>query len=293
MFKFFAATLALVASTLLPTVSAHGWISAVAVDGTIYSGNRPGTSNPVKSPIRIITDAGPVKGTSNPDLSCGFGAHTPAPMVVPAQPGSRVTFQWDSGSGHWVHNTGPMMTYMAECTGTTCDKFDSSKAQWFKIDQAGRKSGQMTWFQQDVQSGDSMTVTLPSNLKKAQYLIRHEIIALHLATSEGGVEFYPGCMQIDLAGPSSAAKAPATTVSFPGAYAAADPGIFTPDVFNPGNKYVFPGPQLDPQAAKKSAITVPIKAAGSSSNQKRSIGSGLFSRIVRPIFGDLAAHNDA
>ena len=42
------------------------------------------------------------------------------------------------------------MTYMASCGDTTCDKFDSRDAQWFKIDEAGKKSDGSTWIQQDI-----------------------------------------------------------------------------------------------------------------------------------------------
>ena len=42
------------------------------------------------------------------------------------------------------------MTYMALCDTSTCDKFNSSAAKWFKIDQIGRMSDQYTWYQQEV-----------------------------------------------------------------------------------------------------------------------------------------------
>ena len=121
------------------------------------------------SPIRLISDISPVKGASNNDLFCGLSAK-PAELVVPANSGSTVSFQWSGGAGQkvcffsvvvcgtpfsnlimqWPHNTGPLMTYMASCGDTTCDKFDSLDAQWFKIDEAGKKSDGTTWIQQDI-----------------------------------------------------------------------------------------------------------------------------------------------
>ena len=50
----------------------------------------------------------------------------------------------------WPHNIGPLMTYMAECTGTTCDKFDASQAKWFKIDEVGKDPGNDTWVQENI-----------------------------------------------------------------------------------------------------------------------------------------------
>ena len=39
---------------------------------------------------------------------------------------------------------------MAECTGTTCDKFDASQAKWFKIDQVGKEENSDTWVVKDT-----------------------------------------------------------------------------------------------------------------------------------------------
>ena len=71
-------------------------------------------------------------------------------------------------------------------------------------------------------------MTLPDNIAPGDYLIRHEIIALHLATSVGGAEFYPSCTQVRIGG--SGTGTPNGTVSFPGAYSDTDPGIFDPTV---------------------------------------------------------------
>ena len=95
-------------------------------------------------------------------------------------------------------------------------------------------------------NGGSLTLALPDNLKAGDYLVRHEvccslssttvsvltityqIIALHLATSKGGAEFYPSCTQIRVGG--SGTGVAKDTVSFPGAYSDNDPGIFDPTV---------------------------------------------------------------
>ena len=43
------------------------------------------------------------------------------------------------------------MTYMASCGDTTCDQFNDTDAQWFKIDQAGKKGGDNSpWVQADI-----------------------------------------------------------------------------------------------------------------------------------------------
>ena len=110
-------------------------------------------------------------------------------------------------------------------------------------------------------NGDAFTIKLPENLTPGDYLIRHEIIALHLAVTEGGAEFYPSCTQVRVGG--SGSGQPNATVTFPGAYKDTDPGIFDPTVFNPGDDYVFPGPALSNLAGTLVGTTDAITGAAS------------------------------
>lgn len=51
----------------------------------------------------------------------------------------------------WPHNTGPIMTYLADCGSTTSDKCDSTNLKWFKIDQQGKQSNDSSlWVQETV-----------------------------------------------------------------------------------------------------------------------------------------------
>lgn len=163
------------------------------------------------------------------------------------------------------------MTYMALCDTSTCDKFNGSTAKWFKIDQIGRMSDGSTWYQQQVSAyhsllsalflfflplspghttyqtrhtvnGTPISVTLPTQVAPGDYLVRNEIIALHLAETLGGAEFYPSCTQIRIGG--SQTGTPNQTVYFPGAYNDNDPGILDPNIFTAGAPYVFPGPPV-------------------------------------------------
>ncbi|KAJ3545580.1 hypothetical protein NM688_g5608 [Phlebia brevispora] len=147
--------------TLVPSVAAHGYLSQVVIDGQAYKGNVP-NNYAFDSPIRLIDDSA-AKGT----------------LVAAANPGSNVTFAWVSGEGtNWPHYMGPLMTYMAPCTGTTCDQFDASQAQWFKIDQAGQKPGSSDYFQHDFYEGQTYSLTLPQNIAPGDYLVRHEVCCL-------------------------------------------------------------------------------------------------------------------
>ena len=75
-------------------------------------------------------------------------------------------------------------------------------------------------------------------------MIRHEIIALHLATTKGEAEFYPSCAQIKVGGNQNGAPNANELVTFPGGYSDSDPGIYDPQVYDPSAAYVFPGPPI-------------------------------------------------
>ncbi|GAA5938638.1 hypothetical protein JCM1841_004370 [Sporobolomyces salmonicolor] len=67
------------------------------------------------------------------------------------------------------------------------------------------------------------TVTVPSNLAPGTYLVRFDLLALHSASSAGGVQFYPNCAQINVTG-SGSTDLPAG-VSIPGFFTDSTPGI--------------------------------------------------------------------
>ena len=93
-------------------------------------------------------------------------------------------------------------------------------------------------------AGAVANVTIPSNLAPGNYMIRHEIIALHLAPTMGGAEFYEGCAQLKVGGSQTGQPKASDLVSLPGAYKDDDPGIFV-NIFNSNFKtYSFPGPPI-------------------------------------------------
>ena len=81
--------------------------------------------------------------------------------------------------------------------------------------------------------GKTFTTTLPRNLAAGDYLIRHEIIGLHIAQEVGGAEFYPSCTQIRVSSTENGVPKPENLVEFPGAYSDTDPGI----VLNVSNNF--------------------------------------------------------
>ncbi|KAI0764155.1 glycoside hydrolase [Trametes elegans] len=211
---------------LVPFVTAHGYVTDVKIDGITYEGHpyQEETVTPAPdSAIRLVSSKGPITDVSNPELACGPGA-LPAGLLASAHPGSNISFDWvstdPSKNYHWFHSAGPILTYMALCEGVPCDRFNASGAKWFKTDEVGLKPGSHTeWYLADLAKGDPYTTEIPDSLKAGQYLIRNEIIANHISP----VEFYVSCTQLNVTGDGDGA--PDSTVSFPGAYHADDPGL--------------------------------------------------------------------
>lgn len=255
----FALSALLALATVMPLVTAHGGLHYAIIDGTKYPAPNP-NGDSGSFAIRGINDINPVKGTSNPDMLCGHGAQ-PATLVADANPGSTIQFAWMNGEGGtWVHNTGPVMTYMASCGDAGCVNFTGNgdgaggpgTAEFFKISELGRKQDGdgRSWFMADLTTGPDATlsVTLPTDMPAGEYLIRHELIAMQLGMSQGGAEFYPACLQIRLAGPNGTAAALPSgnqVVQFPGGYSDTEPGILDAHIYDgPSFPYVFPGPAL-------------------------------------------------
>lgn len=117
----------------------------------------------------------------------------------------------------------------------------ASSAVWFKVQEAGRTGTSDVWASDVLEkAGGFISYTIPSCLAPGSYLVRHEVIALHAAYAYPGAQFYPSCHQIEVTG--SGSTTPSALVSFPGAYAAADPGI-TYDAYK-ASEYTIPGPAI-------------------------------------------------
>lgn len=76
-----------------------------------------------------------------------------------------------------------------------------------------------------------------------------EAIALHAAGSSGGAQMYMTCFQLTVTGSGTASP---DTVSFPGAYAASDPGILI-NIYQSMSTYEAPGPTVYSSGTTKSA----------------------------------------
>jgi len=289
-----ATTLALFLLALIPHVVAHGFVYRVTINGQLYMGNIP-NGNPNASIIRQISKVDPVKGANNTFLNCGQDAQ-PASLVASANPGDLLTFDWRGGDlSHWPHNTGPLMNYLTSCGNTTCDQYDPQDSEWFKISEIGTQSNG-SWVQQELMNGFTVNTTLPTDIKPGQYILRHEIIALHLATTLGGAEFYPACIQLNIGGNGTGVPTSDDLVTFPGGYSDNDPGIFDPNVFDTSAPYTFPGPPVaqlgvasnsSDQSPSDSGTPSSPSSGGSQCRLKQPSAASLYPRHISRIMRNL------
>ncbi|CAE6446610.1 unnamed protein product [Rhizoctonia solani] len=227
------------------SVLAHGNLQEIVVE------NPPATyipwlpfQDPYKptAPERVgrkIPDNGPVEDVTSIDIQCNKGA-VPAALIATAAAGSKVALNWTE----WpTSHIGPVITYLAQAPSDITKWSPGTDKVWFKIDEAGLDNGK--WAATDVLLSQNglWTVTIPQNLKPGQYLMRHEIIALHAAQNYPGAQFYPSCIQFEITGSGSALPNDSDLVAFPGAYSGTDPGV----KYNPyagATNYPIPGPPV-------------------------------------------------
>ncbi|TFK44746.1 glycoside hydrolase family 61 protein [Crucibulum laeve] len=225
-------------------VIAHGGVLSYSIGGQYYNGfvayNTPTGQKTIQrewdtyNPITNPTDGSLSCNTNGANLGSGQLSATVAA-------GSKVIAYWNQ----WPHTIGPVMVYMAKCP-STCTSATASSLSWFKIDQAGLISGALptgTWAQgQLVANNNSWTSTIPASLPAGEYMIRHELLAIHTSDQP---QFYPECAQLKLTGGGSSSPSGSYLVKFPGAYSASDPGV-TIDIYSQPTvtNYTIPGPAV-------------------------------------------------
>ncbi|KAG8698807.1 hypothetical protein FRC08_005688 [Ceratobasidium sp. 394] len=227
---------ALAALAAASSVQAHATFQYFWING-VDQGNtnvRPPASN---SPVTSVT--------SN-DIACNVNGNNPAPKIDSVAAGATVAVEMHQQPGDRSCSTeaiggnhdGPTIIYMAKVDDASTAT--GSSANWFKVAETGLVS--KDYWGTDVMNGNCGKVpfTIPSDIKPGNYLIRAEVIALHVAGSVGGAQFYMSCYQINVTGGGSASPA---TVKFPGAYSATDPGILF-DLYGSYTTYTIPGPPV-------------------------------------------------
>lgn len=120
---------------------------------------------------------------------------------------------------------------MYKCSGafSSCT---GDGAGWFKIAEAGFSGDGKSvfldtenpsgWAIAKLNGGGEYTTTIPQGLAPGNYLIRHELIALHQANAP---QFYPECAQIVVSGSGTSEPSSSQKASIPGYCSDSDSNI--------------------------------------------------------------------
>ncbi|TDL29951.1 hypothetical protein BD410DRAFT_737143 [Rickenella mellea] len=198
--------------------------------------------------IRVPPNNNPVTDVTSTDLTCNVNDLSGAGVsTLSIAAGTTITFEWHQhaqrtgedpiASGH----KGPVLVYLAKAPSTAAT-FSPAGAVWTKIYQSGLLTvTPQTWATDVVNAtGGKHSVTIPKSLPAGEYLLRAEIIALHVAFTYPGAQFYIGCAQVKI---TSGGTANPPKVAIPGAYKPTDPGI-TVNIYNNLLNYTIPGPAV-------------------------------------------------
>ncbi|RYP61829.1 hypothetical protein DL770_009698 [Monosporascus sp. CRB-9-2] len=240
---------AAVALPLVRLASAHGYVSGVSVNGgSVIEGANPnwfylpeGQAPETPGWRALNQDNGFVEPNAfgNSDIACHKSA-TPGGAYIEANPGDTLTIYWNT----WPESHhGPVLNYLAQCSGE-CTSASAGSLSFTKISEEGLLSGSNpgTWSSDTLIAQDfSSDVRIPSNLAPGNYVLRHEIIALHSAGNPNGAQAYPQCLNVRVGG-SGSSKLPSGT-SATQLYSANDPGIVF-NLYGQFNSYPIPGPSV-------------------------------------------------
>jgi hypothetical protein len=226
---------------LVSYVSAHGFVSSIQAGGRTYPGNDPNNFNAQSPGWRATnTDNGFVSPSAygSSDIACHRGG-SPSAVHATLTAGSQVRLTWNT----WPEShKGPVIDYIASCNGD-CSRVSPGSLSFAKIAQSGLISGSNpgTWASDNlIRNGNSWTVTIPSNLAPGDYVLRHEIIALHAAGSQNGAQNYPQCINLRVT--SGGGSRPSGT-SATSLYSPTNPGILF-NLYTSFSSYPIPGPAV-------------------------------------------------
>lgn len=270
-----------IASLLLGSaamVAGHGYVSGAVVDGQYYGGYIVTSYAYTDNPPETIgwstkaTDLGFVSPSSfsDPDIICHKNAQ-PGAISASVAAGKDVELQWTE----WPESHhGPVITYLANCNGD-CSEVDKTSLEFFKIDQKGLIDDSDvpgTWATDNlISNNNSYTITIPSDIAAGNYVLRHEIIALHSAGNEDGAQSYPQCLNLKVTGGGSASPSGTLGTKL---YNEDDPGILV-NIYQQLDSYDIPGPALysgassssNSGSSSSSASATSVAASSASSSQ--------------------------
>ncbi|KAF1958312.1 glycoside hydrolase [Byssothecium circinans] len=242
---------------LIPTIAAHARVTKVTTSkGLVYSGWDPAAAQSGDPLPDIAAWSASNLGNifvepsrfNTSDIACHYDA-APGALHVNTTAGETLNLTWNE----WPNShKGPVLTYMAACNGS-CAHADKKTLEWVKIDESGwlNSSGWTalggTWASDVLlANGASWQVKIPERLAVGNYVLRHEILALHAAEQVNGAQAYPQCVNLRVkrgavGNPQSQELGEGVVASK--LYSIRDKGILV-DIHGNITGYSIPGPKL-------------------------------------------------
>ncbi|POS75413.1 endoglucanase [Diaporthe helianthi] len=259
------------------SVVAHGHVTGINVAGTWYEGYDPTSFPYMSDPPTVVgwtasdTDNGFVApdAYASGDIICHKSAKN-AQGYATAKAGDTIEVYWNTWpSSH----KGPVLDYLAKCPGNDCTTADKTALEFFKIDAVGLVSASAdTWAaDQLISNNNSWVLQIPSTLASGNYVLRHEIIALHSAESADGAQNYPQCFNLAITGTGD--LEPSGTLG-EALYKQSDAGIVV-NIYNSLTSYEIPGPAQIAAGTNLVQSAIPIIASASAvTSLSGAIGAG-------------------
>ncbi|TVY29055.1 putative endo-beta-1,4-glucanase D [Lachnellula hyalina] len=249
--RYFTITSGLLACAT--SVLGHSTFQDMWVDGYVFAVstltvlfiNSTDSTDDVSTCARLPLNNNPVTNVTSNDLRCNAGTTPVTPLCtvatggnvtveMHAQPGDRDCTKEAIGGNHY----GPVLVYMSKVANAASD---TGSGSWFKVAEEGYNPTTKIWGTDSLNTNcGKKSFIVPADLAPGNYLVRAEAIALHVASTIGGAQFYMTCFQINLTGSGTATPA---GVTFPGAYSASDPGILI-NIYDNLQSYTIPGPAV-------------------------------------------------
>ncbi|KAF8310194.1 glycoside hydrolase family 61 protein [Clavulina sp. PMI_390] len=184
-------------------------------------------------------DNGPLTDVTSPLLRCYENSTAASTGTTTAVAGKTYSFMSDAIMGH----PGTFNVYMAKVSDLTSETAGAGSV-WFKVYQnAPYYNASAYTYEFPYINGWNVTFTIPKSTPSGNYLIRAEHIALHVASTFGGAQFYIACAQVTVTGGGSGVPSP--LVAIPGVYTGNEPGILINIYTTPASGvYTPPGPAV-------------------------------------------------
>ncbi|KAF7971754.1 hypothetical protein HWV62_16346 [Athelia sp. TMB] len=245
----FNSLLTFLATAVITQVSGHYTFPSLVVGGTVTTAweyVRETNNYDSQDPVTDITSS---------DLRCYDSATAGTASTVTIAAGSTLGIQSDGT----IYHPGVVNVYLAKAPSSGVATFAGDGAVWFKVYQISAVTNGGTSISWPAQSKPKVGIqfalperafidlpgvsfTIPKNLPTGQYLVRIEAIALHVASTFGGAQFYISCGQINVTGGGSGTPGP--LVSIPGVYTGYEPGILIDINYPIPANYTQPGPAV-------------------------------------------------